>query len=294
MAERTPGEPHVNASAGHLSVHIEGDHPPQVVFSFESQSKRLAPSLGAAFLLQVSVVLLFVLLARFAPAIVMTPASIPEDISDKIVWLAQPGPGGGGGGGGNRMPDPPKKAELPGKDKITVPAEKPKVLEPPKDTKPEPNPVEQLNIPAKTLSAGADSLPGAIDAPSGPPSASLGSGSGGGAGTGTGTGIGSGSGSGLGPGQGGGTGGGFYQPGNGVTTPAVIREVKPTYTSDAMRAKVQGSVWVQCVVQPDGTVTNATVVRSLDSRFGLDEEAVKAARQWRFRPGTRKIGRAHV
>mgnify|MGYP003340859355 CR=1 FL=1 len=88
-------------------------------------------------------------------------------------------------------------------------------------------------------------------------------------------------------GQGGGTGGGFYQPGNGVTTPAVIREVKPTYTSDAMRAKVQGSVWVQCVVQPDGTVTNATVVRSLDSRFGLDEEAVKAARQWRFRPGTR-------
>jgi TonB family protein len=54
-----------------------------------------------------------------------------------------------------------------------------------------------------------------------------------------------------------------------------------------MRAKVQGSVWVQCIVQPDGTVTNATVVRSLDSRFGLDEEAVKAARQWRFRPGTR-------
>jgi TonB family protein len=29
------------------------------------------------------------------------------------------------------------------------------------------------------------------------------------------------------------------------------------------------------------------VVRSLDSAFGLDQEAIKAARQWRFAPGTR-------
>ena len=28
-------------------------------------------------------------------------------------------------------------------------------------------------------------------------------------------------------------------------------------------------------------------MRSLDSTFGLDNEAVKAARQWRFKPGTR-------
>ena len=288
MAERTSSEdPHVNASAGHLSVRVEGAHPPEITFSFEQRSQRLVPALGVAFLLQVAVVLLFVLLARYGPTFTITPAVIPDDISDRIVWLSQPGPGGGGGGGGNRMKEPPKKAELPGKEKITVPVERPKKLDPPQLTKVEPIPVEPLNIPAKTLSAGAESLPGAIDGPPGPPTASLGSGTGGGAGSGTGSGIGSGIGSGLGAGSGGGTGGGVYQPGNGVTLPRILREVKPAYTSDAMRAKVQGTVLLQCVVRQDGAVTDVQVLRSLDSVFGLDQEAIKAARQWRFAPGTR-------
>ena len=67
----------------------------------------------------------------------------------------------------------------------------------------------------------------------------------------------------------------------------LIRDVKPQYTADAMRAKIQGSVWLECIVLPDGSVGNVRVTRSLDPRFGLDEEAIKAARQWRFRPGLR-------
>jgi TonB family protein len=120
-----------------------------------------------------------------------------------------------------------------------------------------------------------------------PDSDSLGLGRGGGAGTGRGTGIGSGDGSGLGPGFGGGTGGGVYRPGNGVETPRLLREVKPQYTAQAMRAKIQGEVLLECVVQADGTIGKISVVRSLDSTFGLDQEAIKAARQWRFAPGTR-------
>jgi protein TonB len=53
-----------------------------------------------------------------------------------------------------------------------------------------------------------------------------------------------------------------------------------------MRAKIQGTVLVECIVKPDGTVGDVQVIRSLDSTFGLDQEAIKAARQWRFRPGT--------
>lgn len=72
--------------------------------------------------------------------------------------------------------------------------------------------------------------------------------------------------------------------------PVVLREVKPAYTADAMRAKVQGSVWLECIVMPDGSVGEVKVTRSLDPIFGLDQEAIKAAKMWRFRPGLRQGG----
>ncbi len=69
---------------------------------------------------------------------------------------------------------------------------------------------------------------------------------------------------------------------------SVVREVKPAYTADAMRAKVQGSVWLECIVMPDGSVGDVKVTRSLDPIFGLDQEAIKAAKMWKFRPGMRQ------
>jgi periplasmic protein TonB len=288
MAEPTKtGAGQVNTSAGHLSVHVEGAHPPEIRFSFEQEPRRLTFSFIASLVLQVLAVTLVVLVSRYTPAVTAV-ASLPDEPNKHIIWLSEPGPGGGGGGGGNRMKEPPKKAELPGKDQLTVPVQKKPKLEQPQEVKNEPKPVEQLNIPAKELASALTDSFGALEAPQGPPTISQGSGSGGGAGTGTGTGIGPGSGSGLGPGSGGGTGGGAYRPGNGVTTPVVLREVKPQYTSDAMRAKVQGSVLLECIVRADGSVGEVKVARSLDPVFGLDLEAMKAARQWRFRPGMRQ------
>jgi periplasmic protein TonB len=212
------------------------------------------------------------------------PPAAQVEVPREIVWIAMEGPGGGGGGGGNRMPDPPRKAELPGQEKITVPVTKPPKLESPEPPKDIPEPVQQMNIPAVTASAGVQELPGAL---TGLPSTALGTGTGGGAGTGTGTGIGAGKGSGLGDGEGGGTGGGFYRPGNGVLPPKLLVEVKPSYTAEAMRAKIQGVVTLEAVVNPDGSVGNVSVIRSLDQTFGLDEEAKRTVRRWRFAPGTR-------
>ena len=275
-----------STSAGHLSVHVEGHHPSDVQFLFDQEPKRLTVSVVASGALNVAFAVLLVWVSRLPVKPYSTNAILPEPPKSNIIWLAEPGPGGGGGGGGNWMKEPPRQAEAPGKDKITVPVQKPPKLEE-QVAKNEPPSVEQLNIPARNLASAQETLPGAVDAPPGPPTMSQGSGSRGGAGTGTGSGIGPGTGSGLGPGRDGGTGGGPYRPGNGVTVPRVLREVRPNYTSDAMRAKVQGVVVLDCVVRPDGTVSDIQITRSLDSTFGLDQEAIKAARQWRFAPGSR-------
>ncbi len=77
------------------------------------------------------------------------------------------------------------------------------------------------------------------------------------------------------------------KPGSGVTMPEVLREVKPSYTAEAIRARVQGLVGLSVVVKNDGTVGDVTVTRSLDQKYGLDEQAVIAIKQWQFKPGTK-------
>jgi TonB family protein len=80
--------------------------------------------------------------------------------------------------------------------------------------------------------------------------------------------------------------GGPYKVGvDGVKAPVLTREVKPTYTDAAKYRQVQGSVEVEAVVQADGTVGDVTVTKSLDP--DLDAQAVKATKQWGFRPGTK-------
>jgi periplasmic protein TonB len=261
---------------------LRADAPAEVRFLFQESRKRSSGALATSFAVHVAMFALAFWVARNADVAQVTQAL--DKLNDQIVWLDVPGPGGGGGGGGNESPEPVKQVELKGKDKITVPVEKPPAMEPPKE-KPE-DPIQNLTIPAQTLASADLAQAGAMEGI--PTSESLGLGRGGGAGTGQGTGIGSGRGSGLGEGWGGGTGGGAYRPGNGVETPRLIREVKPQYTAQAMRAKIQGEVLLECIVQPDGSVGNIRVVRSLDSSFGLDQEAMKAARQWRFAPGTKQ------
>jgi protein TonB len=78
-----------------------------------------------------------------------------------------------------------------------------------------------------------------------------------------------------------------YPPGDGVTVPTVVREVKPQYTTEARKARIQGVVTLGVVVAVDGTVGEVTVTQSLDQEYGLDEQAIKAVKQWRFKPGTK-------
>jgi TonB family protein len=78
-----------------------------------------------------------------------------------------------------------------------------------------------------------------------------------------------------------------YRPGNGVTQPKLLHEVKPVYTLEAKQAGIQGVVWLEAVVLDTGLVEEVTITHSLDTEYGLDDEAVKALKQWRFAPGTK-------
>ena len=78
---------------------------------------------------------------------------------------------------------------------------------------------------------------------------------------------------------------GVIRPTAGVTVPRLLSEVKPKYTPAAMRAKIEGTVWLEAVIEPDGKVGEVRVVRTLDREFGLDEEAINAVKKWRFEPG---------
>jgi protein TonB len=78
-----------------------------------------------------------------------------------------------------------------------------------------------------------------------------------------------------------------YKPGNGVTLPQVTKEVKPEYTAEAKKARIAGTVLLDVTVTEKGEVEDVQVIRSLDQEFGLDQQAIKAAKQWLFKPGTK-------
>lgn len=80
----------------------------------------------------------------------------------------------------------------------------------------------------------------------------------------------------------------------GVTAPKLIKESKPQYTADARRARIQGVVHVEAVIQTDGTVGAVRVSRSLDKEFGLDDQAVRAVKGWRFVPAQKDGGAVPV
>jgi TonB family protein len=69
-----------------------------------------------------------------------------------------------------------------------------------------------------------------------------------------------------------------------VESPKLVRQVYAQMTPDAMREKVNGSVFLRGVVDRNGVVRDIRIVQSLEST--LDEAARKAFAQWEFRPGT--------
>src|SRR5262249_40915209 len=83
--------------------------------------------------------------------------------------------------------------------------------------------------------------------------------------------------------EGGGVGGGAFKVGGGVTAPTLLYKKEPEYSEEARKAKYSGTVTLYVEVDTSGRATNIRVLHSLG--LGLDEKAIEAVKQWKFRPG---------
>jgi len=244
-------------------------------------AKRSEYSVAQMISIGVHVLIAVLILVPFIHHMAQPTVQASTPLIDISPYLSKLPPGkdraGGGGGGGEHKQQPPTPGKLPkwSMTRITPPL-----------TAPHPNP--KLASEPTLLGPPELKIPSPNDPNFGDPlaammSASAGSGAQGGMGTGEGGGIGSGTGGGLGPGSGGGTGGGAFRPGTGgVGYPACMYCPEPQYSEDARKAKFQGIVVLQVIIQPDGHATNIQVVKG--AGLGLDEKAIEAVRTWRFKP----------
>ncbi len=184
---------------------------------------------------------------------------------------------GGGGGGGDRSIVDASKGKLPKieKDPVLAPQvqtyEKPKLaFEPAINVQPDIQLPNDPMLPNIGVKSGVNVV------------LSNGSGSGGGMGSGSGGGLGSGNGTGYGPGSGWNTGGGLARIGGDVSAPVLVNKVEAEFSDEARRAKYQGVVLVGLIVDAQGNPQNVHIIRPLG--MGLDEKALEAVRQYRFKP----------
>jgi TonB family protein len=76
----------------------------------------------------------------------------------------------------------------------------------------------------------------------------------------------------------------IYRVGNGVSPPVLTYRPQPDYSEEARKAKIEGEVAVQVVIDASGHATHPQIVRGLG--LGLNEKALETVLQWRFKPGT--------
>ena len=177
------------------------------------------------------------------------------------IVLTPPPDVGKAGGGGQKGLTAVTKGKLP---KVAD-------LEKPKLTMPDPT----VNI-QKDLKMADNNMPQFGDPNSPLLGNSMGKGIGGGMGNGNGTGIGNG----VGPGYG----NGVKNVGGGVIGPKIIYQPEPEFSEEARKAKFMGVVTVSLIVDQNGKPQNVHVTRGVG--MGLDENAVAAVKQYRFKPAT--------
>ena len=77
----------------------------------------------------------------------------------------------------------------------------------------------------------------------------------------------------------------LFRIGRGVTPPSVVDSPDPKFPETARVAKFNGVVVVGMIVGTDGVPRDMWIKQKLG--LGLDQKAIEAVQQWRFRPATK-------
>lgn len=80
---------------------------------------------------------------------------------------------------------------------------------------------------------------------------------------------------------------GPYRIGGNVTPPELLKQVDPIYPDEARKARIEGDVVVEAIVDIDGKPVQMRVLQIPAKGYGFEESALEAVEQWRFRPGMR-------
>lgn len=67
--------------------------------------------------------------------------------------------------------------------------------------------------------------------------------------------------------------------------PVLLHKVEPDYSEEARKVKFQGTVLLSVEIDEQGRVRSLRVTRPVG--LGLDEKAMEAVRQWRFKPAVK-------
>ena len=71
-----------------------------------------------------------------------------------------------------------------------------------------------------------------------------------------------------------------------LTGPATMKKVDPKYPQSLISDRVEGEVVLYAIIRGDGSVDGIQLVRGVDEQ--LDDNAMQALSQWKFRPATRQ------
>jgi len=84
---------------------------------------------------------------------------------------------------------------------------------------------------------------------------------------------------------------GAYPVGGNITPPVLIRKVMPHYPDKARKARIgfdqEIEVILEAVIDTDGKAKYFRVLYTPIKNMGFEEEAIKAVKQWLFKPGTK-------